>query len=130
MNKTSEDVAWEKKRHLTIDLATDNDFEDVKQFVHDVFNADAPVSRCLEINKPNRGYFHDLLSNMFDEVIFTKAYRANKTTPSCLVARSTETGKIVGTRFGSIKTKTQARRVFHEDYEISQARFLSTLEND
>merc|ERR1712029_1339507 len=46
---------------------------------------------------------------MWDQFVYIKAHEANKMTPSCLVARSNETGKIVGSRFGVVKTRVQVQ---------------------
>ena len=61
----------------------------------------------MGISKSNQGRAHDLLKKFFADVVYVKAHEANKTTPSCLVARSNETGRIVGTRYGAVKTKNQ-----------------------
>ena len=43
--KTSEELEWEREHNITIELATDNDYEEVKDFVDTVFSNDAPLSR-------------------------------------------------------------------------------------
>ena len=43
--KTNEELEWEREHNITIELATDNDYEEVKDFVDTVFSNDAPLSR-------------------------------------------------------------------------------------
>ena len=56
MEKTEEELAWEKDHDLTIELVKTSDTEEVKEFLYENFYPDEPLCKSLNTMELN-GYF-------------------------------------------------------------------------
>ena len=108
LEKSEEDIAWEKQRNVTIQLAQESDYDEMKQFLAENFYDDDPVTRSLGIHKLD-GYFARKLNEYDENIMIANPLKKQATLPACIVARSNETGKIVASRFGDIKKKSEVK---------------------
>ena len=102
LDKTEDEISWEKERKVTIELAKISDIEEIKEFCNANLYEDEPLTRSLGIFA-GKSFAHKKVQKMLEEFTLEAPVKASATTPSCLIARSTETGKIIGTRLGEIK---------------------------
>jgi len=104
MDKTNDDLDWEKRRGIDIQLVQLSDFEDVRTFMHGNFYPDEPLWRSFQILETKSSLDKALLRRI-DKFMILQPIENSLKTSSSLVARCSKTGKIVATRFGEVLTK-------------------------
>ena len=107
LEKNAEEVAWEKERNITIELAKMSELDEIRAFESANFYPDEPATRCLGL-WTGTGFIDKQIQKLVIDITEVVPVKQNAKLPACLVARSNETGEIVGTRFGEIRERSES----------------------
>ena len=103
-----DDDKWISEKKIKFSMATENDVNDVIQFLHKNFYPDEPVFRNVKTMEGD-GWLDCYLRDTMDKLMTIRPIMNVEITPACIVARSTEDNSIVGCRIGEIVSRKNAK---------------------
>jgi len=103
-----DDDKWISEKKIKFSMATENDVNDVVEFLHKNFFPDEPIFRNIKAMEGN-GWLDYYVQDIVDKMMAIKPITEVEITPSCIVARSTVDNSIVGCRMGEIVSRKNAK---------------------
>ena len=109
MEKSEEEVAWEKEREINIELVDLSDREEYVEFVRQNCYPDEPLCASCEVLDV-KGWFDRQMLAKVDELFVHEPLELHQKNPACMVARCTRTGKVVGIRTAEVINKDSFKK--------------------